>query len=90
MLANPTPPWRGIDAAPYLQLSPDRDTETTGEHGSRASSLLRKAEQAQFHVDALALIRRLKVYADRSASPIAHELCVEATEFLAKHTRNAA
>lgn len=36
---------------------------------------------------ALDLIRRLKVYADRSASPIAHELCVEATEFVAKHTR---
>jgi len=36
---------------------------------------------------ALDLIRRLKVYADRSASPIAHELCVEATEFIAMHTR---
>lgn len=36
---------------------------------------------------ALNLIKRLKVYADRSASPIAHELCVEATEFVAKHTR---
>lgn len=46
-----------------------------------------QAEQAQFHTDALDLIRRLKVYADRSASPIAHELCVEATEFVAKHTR---
>lgn len=45
-----------------------------------------QAEQAQFHMDALTLIRRLKVYADRSASPIAHELCVEATEFVAKHT----
>ena len=45
-----------------------------------------QAEQAQFHSDAIDLIRRLKVYADRSASPIAHELCVEATEFIAKHT----
>lgn len=46
-----------------------------------------QAEQARFHADALDLIRRLKVYADRSASPIAHELCIEATEFVAKHTR---
>ncbi|WP_407733249.1 hypothetical protein [Pseudomonas citronellolis] len=44
-------------------------------------------EEALFHQQALDLIRRLKVYADRSASPIAHELCVEATEFVAKHTR---
>jgi len=44
-------------------------------------------EEALFHERALDLIRRLKVYADRSASPIAHELCVEATEFVAKHTR---
>lgn len=36
---------------------------------------------------ALNLIRRLKVYAYRSASPIAHELCVEATEFVAKHSK---
>lgn len=43
--------------------------------------------EAMFHQQALDLIRRLKVYADRSASPIAHELCVEATEFIAKHTR---
>ncbi|MCY1286692.1 hypothetical protein D3C76_521030 [compost metagenome] len=45
-----------------------------------------QAEQAQFHSDALDLIRRLSVYADRSAPPIAHELCIEATEFVAKHT----
>lgn len=43
-------------------------------------------EEALFHQQALDLIRRLKVYADRSASPIAHELCVEATEFIAKQT----
>lgn len=46
-----------------------------------------QADQAQFHSDALDLLRRLKVYADRSASPIAHELCVEATEFVAKHSK---
>lgn len=39
---------------------------------------------------ALDLIRRLKVYADRSASTIAHELCVEATEFVAKHSKGVA
>ncbi|MNZ23073.1 hypothetical protein D3C78_401760 [compost metagenome] len=42
-------------------------------------------EAALFHQQAIDLIRRLKVYADRSASPIAHELCVEATEFVARH-----
>lgn len=46
-----------------------------------------QADQAQFHAEALDLLRRLKVYADRSASPIAHELCVETSEFIAKHTK---
>ncbi|UCL84536.1 hypothetical protein [Pseudomonas sp. HS-18] len=49
-----------------------------------------QAEQAQFHAEALDLLRRLKVYADRSASPIAHDLCVEACEFIAKHTKKEA
>ncbi|WP_313461535.1 hypothetical protein [Pseudomonas nitroreducens] len=49
-----------------------------------------QAEQALFHTEALDLIRRLKTYADRAASPIAHELCTEACEFIAKHTRKAA
>ncbi|KSW22636.1 MULTISPECIES: hypothetical protein [unclassified Pseudomonas] len=46
-----------------------------------------QAEQAQFRTEALDLIRRLKKYADRAASPIGHELCAEACEFIAKYTR---
>lgn len=46
--------------------------------------------EAVFRNQALDLLRRLKVYADRSASPIAHDLCVEACEFIAKHTKEAA
>ncbi|MCY1389109.1 hypothetical protein D9M71_38990 [compost metagenome] len=44
-------------------------------------------ETALFHNRALDLIRRLKVYAGRSASPIGHALCDEAAEFIAKYSR---
>ncbi|MCY1276891.1 hypothetical protein D9M68_276670 [compost metagenome] len=47
-------------------------------------------EAAMFRNEALELLRQLKVYADRSASPIAHELCVRATEFIAKHSKQEA
>lgn len=46
-------------------------------------------EASLFHNQALDLIRRLKVYAGRSASPIGHELCDEAAEFIAKHSKES-
>ncbi|MNZ37482.1 hypothetical protein D3C78_549290 [compost metagenome] len=46
-------------------------------------------EAAMFHNQALDLIRRLKVYAGRSASPIGHALCDEAAEFIARHSKES-